>query len=245
MQLIIEGTNNAPISASPTSQFVSENDLVDATGDAIAFLIPRAAILPDFSVSDPDDPGTAQFILDNPTAPGLTLSVVNGDLLVIVNDPAQVDALNTAGVLIFNVSTGIADPGGAVLGGRSFNIFVSGVNDAPIARDDGASTAEDTPVIISILSNDFDPDDPITITTIGSAANGSVVDNGNGTVTYTPNTNFNGTDSFTYTITDGITSDTATVTIDVGGVNDNPVIVTPASSPTVIENAANITIDGN
>ena len=46
--------------------------------------------------------------------------------------------------------------------------------------------------------------------------------NADGTFTYTPNANFNGTDSFTYRVTDGATSDTATVTITVAAVNDAP-----------------------
>ena len=59
---------------------------------------------------------------------------------------------------------------------------------------------------------------------VGPAANGSVVDTGDGTITYTPNADFNGPDSFTYSVTDGVdTSNTATVTVTVNAVNDAPV----------------------
>ena len=49
--------------------------------------------------------------------------------------------------------------------------------------------------------------------------------NGNGTVTFTPNANFNGAASFTYTATDGADSTPATVTVNVAAVNDAPVAV--------------------
>src|SRR5207302_1488099 len=49
--------------------------------------------------------------------------------------------------------------------------------------------------------------------------------NGNGTVTFTPNANFNGAANFSYTATDGLaTSNTATVTVNVAALNDAPVI---------------------
>ena len=94
---------------------------------------------------------------------------------------------------------------------------------APTANDDAATTDEDVAVTISVLANDVD-DGVISITANGAAANGAVVDNGDGTITYTPNADFNGADSFTYTITDndGL-SDTATVDVTVTPVNDAPV----------------------
>ena len=94
-------------------------------------------------------------------------------------------------------------------------------NEAPIANNDTNTTEEGTPVNVVILSNDFDPDmDPITVT-IGSVtdpANGSAVLNPDGTVTYTPDPNFIGEDTFVYEICDNGTPalcDTATVTITV------------------------------
>ena len=71
-----------------------------------------------------------------------------------------------------------------------------------------------------MLANDTDVDNtltPASITAFTQGTNGTVVSNDNGTFTYTPNANFNGTDSFTYTISDGTSSDTATVTITVNG----------------------------
>lgn len=95
-------------------------------------------------------------------------------------------------------------------------VTVDPVNDAPVATNDSGSTDVGTPVTISVLNNDSDVDgDALTVSEFTGAANGLVTNNGNGTMTYTPNTPFAGTDSFTYTITDGELTDTATVTITV------------------------------
>ncbi len=91
------------------------------------------------------------------------------------------------------------------------------VNQPPVAVDDNASTTVDNAVIVDVLANDSDDNgDPLTVTAVGTAANGAVLDNGDGTVTYTPNIGFVGDDSFTYTIDDGQGgADTATVFVTV------------------------------
>ncbi|MFZ5604495.1 MAG: beta strand repeat-containing protein, partial [Pseudomonadota bacterium] len=113
-------------------------------------------------------------------------------------------------------------------------ITVQSVNDEPLANDDSAQTDEDTAVIIDLLDNDADVDgtlDTASISIVSAAASGSLTDNGDGTVTYTPAADTNGSDSFTYSVSDnqaGV-SNTATVLIDVQAVNDAPVI---SGSPT-------------
>ena len=91
-------------------------------------------------------------------------------------------------------------------------------NANPVATDDSASTAAATPVAIDVLSNDSDADgDGLTIDTFDSlsAQGGSVTFSNDGFV-YTPAAGFSGTDSFTYSITDGQGGfDTATVTVNV------------------------------
>ncbi|MGB5381143.1 MAG: tandem-95 repeat protein, partial [Acidimicrobiia bacterium] len=103
-------------------------------------------------------------------------------------------------------------------------VTVVSVNDDPVAVDDSDSTDEDTPVTVSVLANDSDVDgDALAVTGTTDPSNGSIVDHGDGTVTYTPDPNFHGIDSFTYTISDGNGgTDTATVTITVDPVNDDP-----------------------
>ena len=101
---------------------------------------------------------------------------------------------------------------------------VNSVNDAPNAVDNSISTDEDTSVNVPVLGNDTDPDgDTLTVTGASDGSNGTVTINANGKPVYTPNTNFHGTDSFTYDISDGNGgADTATVTVTVNSVNDAP-----------------------
>jgi hypothetical protein len=107
-------------------------------------------------------------------------------------------------------------------------------NDPPEAVDDTATTLEDTNVTIDILSNDSDPDSQaISITSIGLPSSGSVGNNGDGTITYIPVPNYNGTATIQYTITDSMgATDTATVTITVTPVNDAPMAMNDTASTT-------------
>ncbi|MFC3144280.1 cadherin-like domain-containing protein, partial [Psychromarinibacter halotolerans] len=92
-------------------------------------------------------------------------------------------------------------------------------NRAPVAVDDEVQIDPETVLVLTeddLLGNDSDPDgDPLSIASIGTTSNGTLVDNGDGTFTYTPNTGFEGSDSFTYTVTDGEFTDTGTVSITV------------------------------
>jgi VCBS repeat-containing protein len=110
-------------------------------------------------------------------------------------------------------------------GTATVNITVNPVNDAPVASDDSATTDEDTSASIAVLANDTDVDgDALTPILVSAPTNGAVVLNGDGTFTFTPNANFNGSDSFTYKVTDGaVESGIATVSITVNAVNDTPV----------------------
>ncbi len=104
-------------------------------------------------------------------------------------------------------------------------------NNPPSAGNDSVSTNEDSAITINTLANDSDPDGQnLTITTVGSPANGTTSTNGS-TVTYTPKTDFNGSDSFSYTVSDGAGgSATATVSISVNSVNDAPTAVNDSGS---------------
>lgn len=101
-------------------------------------------------------------------------------------------------------------------------------NGVATANDDTVSTSEDTSLTLAapgVLANDTDPDgDVITPTVIIAPVNGSATLYIDGSLLYTPDTDFNGTDSFTYVVNDGTEDSTpATVTITVTPVNDAPV----------------------
>ncbi len=96
-------------------------------------------------------------------------------------------------------------------------------NTAPIAVLDVAITNEDVAVVVDVRANDIDADgDPLTVVRVDDPAAGSAVDNGNGTITYTPDPDRNGFHSFSYDISDGSQTDTATVSVTVIAVNDAP-----------------------
>ncbi|EJL6722228.1 tandem-95 repeat protein, partial [Vibrio alginolyticus] len=126
---------------------------------------------------------------------------------------------------------------------------------APVADivADNATVVEDTPTIIKVLGNDtFEGDDKVvSLDTNNGPANGTVSVNPDGSVTYTPNDNYHGTDSFTYIVTSGGVSESTTVNVDVTPVNDAPVAkddtaITDEDTPVTIDVLPNDTdIDGD
>ncbi len=123
----------------------------------------------------------------------------------------------------------VMDNGGLWSPAATVTLTIQQVNDAPLANDDTASTDEDTPVTIQILTNDTDVDGTLntgTIVITSAPAHGEVTDNGDGTVNYAPDANYHGSDSFSYTVTDdeGTDSNTATVNLTINSVNDAPAI---------------------
>ena len=120
------------------------------------------------------------------------------------------------------------------------DVTITEVNDAPVASDDPVTTAEDTQLELlaaDLIANDIkgpanESGQTLTLESVGNAVNGTVEMNA-GVITFTPDENFNGDASFTYTVfDDGTTngdpehlSDTGTVQITVTAVNDDPVAV--------------------
>ncbi len=98
---------------------------------------------------------------------------------------------------------------------------------ADIADDPAVVVVEDTATIIAVLANDSFEGTPVVSGTT-APTNGAVVINGDNTITYTPDADYTGPDSFTYTVTSGGVTETATVTVNVTPVND-PATVSSAS----------------
>ncbi|MEZ8543199.1 Ig-like domain-containing protein, partial [Vibrio splendidus] len=103
------------------------------------------------------------------------------------------------------------------------NIGVTPINDSPVGEDVSVTTDEDTPVSGSLTATDAD-NDQLTFSKGTEPSNGSVVVDENGNWTYTPDENYNGSDSFTVIVSDG-QGGTDIITVDVGvaGSNDAPV----------------------
>jgi hypothetical protein len=125
----------------------------------------------------------------------------------------------------------VKDVEGATSAPGTVTVIVTPVNDPPVAVNDAATTNENTAVDIPVLANDFDIDSPLvpsSITIVTNVQHGKVsINTTTGVVTYTPTTDYNGSDSFTYTIKDsgGLVSNVATVSINVVNVNRAPVAV--------------------
>ena len=170
--------------------------------------------------------GTATAGVDYTASSG-TLSFLAGEASqtfeVVVLQDALVEPNETLQLILSNPS------GGPELGTPSSTTLTlldddSGVNGPPDAVDDAALTSEDTPVVVPVLTNDTDPDgNPLAVTWITQGAHGAVVDNGNGTLTYTPAPGFSGGDSFAYAVSDGFGGeDDASVVVTVTPMNDGP-----------------------
>jgi len=187
----------------------------------------------DEAITDEDTPITITVLDNDSDADGDTLSVTAasaGNGTVTINADCSLaytpnENFNGADTVTYTVSDGQGGTDTATV-----TVTVTPVNDAPVAGPDTATTNEDTPVTIAVLDNVTDVDGDTLSVTAASARNGTVTINPDGTVTYTPAENFFGTDTITYTISDGQGGTaTETVTVTVTSVNDAPVAVADAT----------------
>jgi len=103
------------------------------------------------------------------------------------------------------------------------SITVTAVNDAPVAVTAAVISEEDMDYGGLVSAFDID-NDPLTYSLLTEPSHGTVAitDSSAGTFTYSPTVNYNGSDSFTFTSSDGMLKDTAKVTLTVNAVNDPP-----------------------
>ena len=194
----------------------------------------------------PQDTGVAGNVLANDhDADGGLLTVTNAGILlsastgtVDLSADGSFTYMPPAGYSGYDTFDYTASDGQGGTASATAEIKVIKTNLAPSAIDDSVATSEDTPVIVDALANDSDPDgDPLTIDSVVQGSSGAVTVNTDGTLTYTPDPDFHGTDSFTHTVSDPYGGcDTATVTVTVTPVNDAPVAIDDAF--TGVEDAA-------
>jgi len=140
------------------------------------------------------------------------ISTMQTDIVSIANGSADSTLINnySTNILAYIATDQSIDQSGLVTG-------VSAIND-------NIELSEDTSKTFSPASNDSLAVSGSFAISTSSPSNGTVVSGSDGTLTYTPKDNFNGTDSFNYTITQGSESGTASVSVTVNAVNDSPVI---------------------
>ncbi|WP_411054262.1 tandem-95 repeat protein [Vibrio parahaemolyticus] len=135
---------------------------------------------------------------------------------------------------------------GGVSESTTVSVDVTPVNDAPVAKDDIATTQEDTAVTIDALPNDTDIDgDKLSIQSASVPETQGKVEIVDGKLVFTPAENFHGDAEITYTITDGALTDQATVNVTVNAVNDTPVVESSIADQTLAEDFTPYTIDLN
>jgi gliding motility-associated-like protein len=169
-------------------------------------------------LNDSDVDGTLNnpVVITNPTHGTVTVDA-NGNVKYIPNP-------NYHGLDSFMYR--VCDNGTPVLCDSAWvRINVLDVNDKPDAINDTASTNQNVAVVINVLTNDTDTDGTLNNpTVITQPLNGTAVVNANGTVTYTPNANYFGVDSFMYRVCDNGTPtmcDSAWVNVTVKNVISN------------------------
>jgi hypothetical protein len=177
--------------------------------------------------------GSAMTAEETSVAVTLGATDVEGDTLTytVVSGPAHgtltgsgasrlyTPAANYHGLdsFTFKVNDGTVDSNVATV-----TLTVTPVNDAPVAHPGAATTAEDTPVSVTLGTTEVDGD-TLTYTVVLGPAHGTLSGSG-ASLTYTPAANYHGLDSFTFKVNDGtVDSNVATITLAVNSVNDAPV----------------------
>ena len=173
------------------------------------------SVMPLIAVKSTDDVTTALMRFG--------LSTMQTDLVSIANGSADEALISnyTINILSYIATDQSIDK----------DALVSGI----LASNDVISLDEDTAKEINVLSNDSLDAAGTPIITVTAPANGTAIVGSSGVITYTPTADYNGTDSFSYTVTQGTKSGSASVNITVNPVNDSPVI-NAASTIAVNEN---------
>jgi hypothetical protein len=213
----------------PTNTFNSENYWVDvvfqqtlSTNSAPFFLVtPTNRTVPELSAVivtnqalDPD--GASQALAYQLVNPPAFMSISTNGIITWTPSEAQGPSTNS---IVTVVSDGFRQAT------NSFQIVVTGLNQAPVAFSQSLTNAEDTtsPILLSAA----DADGPATNYTIVALPTHGDLSGVPPTLSYLPDTNYFGSDSFTFRVNDGsLTSAVATVNILVTNVNDRPVLPT-------------------
>ena len=199
-----DGTNNSnatvPITVNPINDPPVSSDKTVTTNEDVSLPI-------DVTATDVEGNGSINYtIVSAPT---------NGSVSVVGNIITYVPSANYNGTdsFTYKANDGVDDGNTATV-----SITITAVDDASVAQPQSITTNEDTPKSFNLIATEVDGD-VLTYSIAAAPANGTVTLSGN-TVTYTPDTDYNGSDSFQFSVNDGTTTTTATVSITVTPVDD-------------------------
>ncbi|PYR66687.1 MAG: hypothetical protein DMF88_15440 [Acidobacteria bacterium] len=204
MTITVQAVNDAPTAAADSYTLDEDTTLI----------LPAPGVLG--NDADVEGDALSAVVVSDVSHGSLTL---NADGSIIYTPNANYHGADS---FTYRVNDGTLDSADAVV-----TITVNSVNDAPLAASDTYATDEDTALTVAaagVLGNDNDADgDALHAALVAGTTNGSLTLSADGSFTYTPNANFNGSDSFTYKANDGAAdSNIVTVTITVNPVNDPP-----------------------
>jgi hypothetical protein len=206
--------NGGSADASVAVSVIAQDDAPVATNDIVTVDEDTPTVL-DVLANDTDADGNTLTVLST-TSPTNGSVAINPDNTITYTPAPNFNGSDSFAYVVID-DTGLTDSAGV-------SITVNPVNDAPIAADDSAVTDEDNSVTITVLPNDFDVEgDTLSVVGASNPPNGTSTVNADNTVTYVPDPDFNGNDSFAYTVSDGNGgTDTATFSVTVIPVNDAP-----------------------
>ncbi|OQU02769.1 RTX toxin, partial [Vibrio parahaemolyticus] len=256
---VLVSIENGIATISPTADWNGSETLTftatDPSGESISQTVnftvaPVADIVAD-KATVVEDTSTVIKVLGNDTFEGdgkvVSLDTNNGPAngTVSVNPDGSVTYTPNDNYHGTDSFTYIVTSGG-VSESTTVSVDVTPVNDAPVAKDDIATTQEDTAVTIDVLPNDSDVDgDKLSIESASVPKEQGTVEVVDGKLVFTPAENFNGDAEITYTVTDGALTDQATVNVTVNAVNDTPVVESSIADQTLAEDFTPYTINLN
>ncbi|MDP9441438.1 MAG: cadherin-like domain-containing protein, partial [Actinomycetota bacterium] len=203
--LTVTAVNDAPTVSDIADQTTAEDTATAALG---------------FTVGDVETPAADLVLSASSSDPDLVADIAfggSGASRTVTVTPAA-DRSGSATITV-TVSDGSASAG------DTFVLTVTAVDDVPTAMPDTATTAEENPVDVDVVTNDTGlGDGGITVVVLGTS-NGSATVGSDNTVTFTPALDFVGTAGFSYRVSDlDGDSSAGTASITVTAVNDGPTI---------------------
>jgi len=203
--VIVGSTPDVPVGATDSYQVDEDTTLAVSTGGVLG------------NDTHPDGKPLTAVLVTGPANGTLTLNT-DGTFTYVPNGE-----YSGSDSFTYKPSDGTAEGDPVVV-----TLTVNAVNDAPVATGDTFTLDEDTSLVVAasgVLGNDTDVDgDALTASLVTGPAHGTLALNADGSFTYTPDENYNGTDSFTYRASDGnLTSSEQTVVLTIDPVPDAPV----------------------